>query len=455
MLFTKTIKLLICLLLILTLIQVPPPVLANEVYDHEALMEFEGYGKAVYETIAEQTMFVSGQYTNNKEYVSQTIDSLKDYAGFWWNEAEEFGDLPKKDKLKEMLVNSGSFFLTVGDFVKKLFTDYEEEVIIGEPIHPLADYFIPDPTSPEAIKTKPGYYVLLNGDTTKRLTYFSYCREHPYLSGNPKPHYIQYWLCGANTRYFVDYIGGFETREERDAYSMEHLYNSSRDVSFFLSKIAHKPDIVLTVFQSSGDIEQQPAAPIIDQNYTDIMQYLERVSPQVTKPQPKAYLSCPDDTKIEMAINGSTFLDVNGNVMNVNTDGTAEISSQICNLGWQKQQVQYIDDKAAITDSNGNWLDILTGDLLLCVLDDNCVPAVPPVEEPEPLDNSLLLYVKNAYEYATQVLKTGTDGLKSLAQGAKELTSLFGVFFSWLPTEIVVLMSSGLGIAVGLRLFRK
>lgn len=71
------------------------------------------------------------------------------------------------------------------------------------------------------------------------------------------------------------------------------------------------------------------------------------------------------------------------------------------------------------------------------------------------IDGSLTAYVKNAYEYATSLINTSVEGLKSLATGAKELTALFGVFMSWLPKEIVVLMSSGLGLMIGLRVFRK
>lgn len=71
------------------------------------------------------------------------------------------------------------------------------------------------------------------------------------------------------------------------------------------------------------------------------------------------------------------------------------------------------------------------------------------------IDGSLIAYIKNAYEYATGVIKSGVDGLKALGTGAVELTKLYGVFFSWLPKDIVVLMTSGLAIMLGLRIFRK
>lgn len=92
-----------------------------------------------------------------------------------------------------------------------------------------------------------------------------------------------------------------------------------------------------------------------------------------------------------------------------------------------------------------------SGGGMVCTEDGKIIPC----EKVEKIDGSLLAYVKNAYEYATGFVKTATDGLKALGTGAVELTKLYGVFFGWLPKEIVVLMSSGLAIMLGLRIFRK
>lgn len=88
---------------------------------------------------------------------------------------------------------------------------------------------------------------------------------------------------------------------------------------------------------------------------------------------------------------------------------------------------------------------------MVCTEDGKIIPC----EKVEKIDGSLLAYVENAYEYATGFVKTAVDGLKSLGTGAVELTKLYGIFFGWLPKEIVVLMSSGLAIMLGLRIFRK
>src|SRR5690606_17015218 len=45
-------------------------------------------------------------------------------------------------------------------------------------------------------------------------------------------------------------------------------------------------------------------------------------------------------------------------------DGTAQISSQICNLGWEKPKVQYIDEtgQVGISTPDGKTIDAETGD---------------------------------------------------------------------------------------------
>lgn len=462
MLFNKTFKLLLCLLIIFPLVQAPQ-IKASEVYDHEALLQYKGYGQAMYETIVDQTSFVSGQYTDNKEYVSQSINEIRDYANFWLNEQGNLNtacgglNLFTSNCLGELVVSAGGYALTVGDVIKNLFNDYEiksNEIPIGMPnvsIDPSQFTLISNDKSAQT------YVIDINSGKLKinDATYNAGRRLNLMVMAHIASDIKQMALYLDNYKFTYRNYGAFnnnyvEFNSWRDGIYAEFPTSDIVSIFNYLSAVTGASFI-------SINNNNEPSIPPITKPTTIINNYIKESAPVVSIPKPKAYLTCPDDIKIEMAINGSTFLDVNGNVMNVNTDGTAEISSQVCNLGWEKQQVQYIDDTAAITDSKGNWLDVLTGELLLCVLDDNCVPAVPPVEEvePEPLDNTLLLYVKNAYDYATQVLKTGTDGLKSLAQGAKDLTSLFGIFFSWLPNEFVVLMTSGLGIAIGLRLFRK
>lgn len=69
-------------------------------------------------------------------------------------------------------------------------------------------------------------------------------------------------------------------------------------------------------------------------------------------------------------------------------------------------------------------------------------------------DGTLLEMVKNSYLYATDTIKAGVNGLLSLAESATALTSLFSVFFGWLPSEISVLMVGGFSMIVGFGIFR-
>lgn len=418
-------------------------------YDHNALLEYKGYGEAMYETVVEQTTFVSGQYTENKQYVKDSIGQIKDYANFWLNEQGNLKDacnglqIFTKHCLGEMVSTAGGYALTVGDFVKNLFTDKQDDDETREFLDYQSVYgYCFDFSAPSiSFNRKAGCSATVtmpDGYTFKMGLYTSGIG----VSYTTNPNKVFAYAGNNSTRAFLP--DEFNTPSEaiNKASELRESFNSIYSTAV---RAGIKIDVTL-----DGSLIQKPILETPQRNFTN---YIKDNPVQIQTPTPKAYLNCPDGTRIDMAINGSTFLDANGQVMNVNTDGTAEVSTQICNLGWEKQQVDYVDDKAAITDPDGNWLDIVSGELLECVLLEKC--EVTPPSEIEPIDNSLIEYVKNAYEYATSVLKTATDGLKSLGNGAKELTALFGVFFSWLPREMVVLMSSGLALMIGLRLFRK
>lgn len=81
----------------------------------------------------------------------------------------------------------------------------------------------------------------------------------------------------------------------------------------------------------------------------------------VVMPSPTPYLSCPNGTKIKMSIDGATFLSADGTVTVVNKDGTAQVDNVTCQLGWEKPQVKYINDRAAIQTPDGKWQDAETG----------------------------------------------------------------------------------------------
>ncbi|MGE7984728.1 hypothetical protein [Solibacillus sp. NPDC093137] len=462
MLFSKTIKLLICLVIIMPYIVQAPQASAAVNYDHNALLEYKGYGEAVYETVVEQTTFITGQYTDNKQYVKDSMGQIKDYANFWLNEQGTIHDacsgtqIFTKNCLGELTSSAGGYALTVGDFIKNLFTDYDKSIpVVNEP-----DYSFYENAFTWRLNYEKRPVLTLKNGWTAEFEYKGQKTTHTAKEGLNNDIFVYLYNDYTWDIYYRFYVAGFPTMGPKIGNDPSSEVTAARN--HFNANSGSVGGMMSLIYKAGGSIKvfyegvEKPFVPTIPQRpMTDINNYIQESTPKMVAPQPKAYLSCPDGTRIDMAINGSTFLDASGQVMNVNRDGTAQISSQICNLGWEKQQVDYVDDKPAITDPDGNWLDLITGELLECVVLEKCEVSTKPPGEVEPIDNSLVEYVKNAYEYATSVLKTATDGLKSLGEGAKELTALFGVFFGWLPKEMVVLMSSGLGIAIGLRLFRK
>lgn len=418
-------------------------------YNHAELMDYEGYGESMYNSIVEETTFVTGQYTDNKEYVTNSIDQIKDYAKFWWEENKIEGE-GVGERLKEVFVEGAAYTLTVGDWVKKFFSDTDSKV--NPPPVSYEDFYSPYfyvDSYGGALVPRSGYTIegVVDGESFGPTSYLSY-----YLTGMSRGDLADASLCFGN-----DTCGEYQevsnSEFSSDVDTLGRTTNLGAAIGL-ISKwggnvIVHKDDKPLNI--------GTPSKPT-DNNYKKINDYIQNGmdDKQIRVPEPKPSLTCPNGEKINLTVDGSTFLNKDGSVMLVNKDGTATVNGTSCALQWQTPEMGFIDDKAAMTDSEGNWIDMITGDLLQCVVTGECKPSVPGEdEEVEELDNALIEYVKNAYEYATGVLKTATDGLKSLATGAKDLTALFGTFFSWLPKEMVVLMSSGLGIAIGLRLFRK
>lgn len=92
--------------------------------------------------------------------------------------------------------------------------------------------------------------------------------------------------------------------------------------------------------------------------------------------------------------------------------------------------MQIIEDNPVVDDGEGN--EIIVGGM----------------------DRGLLAFVKNAYEYATDTILVGVNGLKELATSASAITQLYEVFFGWLPREIRTLMVGGFSMVVGVGIFR-
>lgn len=360
-------KKIIMLLCVFTLFfyTVSPAMAANEAYDHNALLEYEGYGQAMYETVVEQTSFITGQYTNNKEFVSGTIDQIVDYAKFWKDEA---ADMWEQDTLRAAIEKGGGLLLTVGDWVKNIFNDYGEKYYPPEVdgggynefvyvVDNCANYK-PDCNK---FRVNPKYEMIISDKRLKSSdgeikfsTSGQFLKEPvPYAKKQMSIHKGSIGVIGTG---FKEFTG-----------NQAMVFSSS--VSDFVNGDFAKVVYLLNMFGLSVSFVQvdtgSPVTPITKPNpYTDFKKHVNDNIGNITTPQPRPYLVCPGGTRIEMSISGGTFLSADGTAMLVNKDGSATVNSDICKLGWDKPVVKYIGDKAAVETPDGKWQDAETGELL-------------------------------------------------------------------------------------------
>lgn len=327
-------------------------VFANTDYDHNELLDYAGYGEAMYETIVEQTTFISGRYTENKDYVNETINQITDYGKGWWDEYMRISNMPPKEKLREMINASGGYLLTVGDFIKNLFNDANESEVIAPP--PQYNGVIITDVNSHFFRVPKGYYMQFSHKTgVNKVTTSGALLA---FKGNT----VALDVAGEITPYKP-----FTSTDSAIFNSLYNNFKASDNVSHFLT--------LLSYFNVSVTVKMEGEQPKpINANFDRLNRYIQNTSPKIVTPQPKAYLSCPDGTRINMSINGSTFLDINGQVMQVSKDGTATVNSQLCNLGWEKPKVEYIPgtDQVGITTPDGNTIDAETGESISGEFDD-------------------------------------------------------------------------------------
>ncbi len=333
-------------------------VFANTDYDHDRLLEYDGYAEAMYESIVEQTTFISGRYTENKDYVNESINQITDYAKGWWNEYERISNMPPKEKIREMINAAGGYALTVGDFIKNLFSDKEKL----EPPPPELDYYSVYKTcfnfnnGEIAFNRAPGCKatVHLKNGTSKEMGLYFNGINVSYTYSEPYRLYVYIW----DTTNVGFLPGSYKTVD-----SLKPLYDGYRKSFNGVWSALVQSGIRIDV-EFNGNVVQKPIATNPRETF---YKYIKENPVQVQTPQPTAYLSCPDGTRVNMKINGGTFLDVKGNIMSVDKNGTATVDSQICNLGWEKPKIQYIDgtDQVGISTPDNNIVDAETGETII------------------------------------------------------------------------------------------
>lgn len=346
-------------------------------YNHSELLEYEGYGDALYEGVVKETTYFTGKYTENKQYVSDTIDEFVDYANFWKNESSHFENYNGSyiDAMRDMLEMGGGYAITVGDWFKNLFNDYENHVQESAPggndnidFSGVLGAF--ELYGAKSVRVKSGYTVSItypNGNvySMKALDSFaanysgSYNDSEQYKN-NPDVNNYSFTLSGPATYASETYRGTYaEVKPVMDKFDANSLTLSGRLQNLYTiggSLQVSKNGIEIPIIKPSGGN---------DENVRTINNYIQEGgidNKQMPIPEPIPYLACPDETILNLKINGSEFITVSGTVQKVNKDGSAPVGSQTCVLDWNVPNVSYFNDNAVIEDSEGNLKDVESGE---------------------------------------------------------------------------------------------
>lgn len=336
-------------------------VFASTDYNHNELLEYPGYAEAMYESIVEQTTFISGRYTENKDYVNESINEITDYARGWWDEYMRISELPPKEKIREMINAAGGYALTVGDFIKNLFNAFDSDnpPVDGEPDYSFYENALEMVSGRATVKK--GWSMTIN--TPNKIGYGPSFRTS-----------VSY-----DWRNYTWYSFSIYNHTYSDPlYSTGNVYSSdSRVIVDSMPNTTTVSGAVQALYRMGGSltlkfegVEQSPTIIGGSNGFRAINNYIKDGgidNKELVVPQPTAYLSCPDGTRINMKINGGTFLDVKGNIMSVDKNGTATIDSQICNLGWEKPKIEYIDgtDQVGISTPDDGIIDAETGETII------------------------------------------------------------------------------------------
>lgn len=368
-------KISISLCIAILLFNIVSPVLvtmaaSKEPYDHNELLQYPGYGEAMYQTVVEETAYITGQYTENKDFVSKTIDEIKDYAKFWGNEFNEF---VKADSLRDAIERGGGLLLTVGDWFKKLFTDYGDEYYPPDDEGWSSNPFVI--SDPRCAKEKKycNYYEVKKGYVMKINNTYSLDNSDGFAQFGV---WSRYYRDNLRTYQFTVY--GFTSdakilnESAMELYESHHTGQGGSNGNFStIMSIASSLGVSIT-FETTG----APGVPVkptpSPTPYDDFRKNVQEKVNNIAIPEPRPYLSCPNGTKIQMSVSGSTFLGVNGKAMIVNKDGTAQVDSAICQLNWDKPTVKYIDGRTVIETPGKGYKDVETNEQV--VPDKNPVP---------------------------------------------------------------------------------
>lgn len=421
-------KIFVSLCVAILLFNIVSPVLvtmaASKEYDHEELMQYDGYAKSIYESLVEETTYITGQYTQNKEYVSKSIDQIKDYSSFWWNEQKFDSEPWTYDRFKELIAKPVGYALTVGDWIKNFFGGYKEQ---HEPDVPNVDTY--GPYLESCGRNGNRGYIGWKVKSPYRMYIKSY--QDKYYSFSPSHGCITMYaeVYGETSARFKlnDIMYGHKNVDIKnnptDKSLYNYFYNWTNDSPNFGNIISTAAMVNLSFYfykvDTDGKLEEVTPSPTLPNpnGFDDFKKYVDEKISQMTMPRPKPYLSCPNGTKIQMSIDGGTFLGVNGKAMIVNKDGTAQVDSAICQLNWDKPTVKYIDDHVVMESPDGKWQDVETGE----IIDENAgntddtEPTEPEPNNPNP-----------SCELSDEEMEVDSEPCEGVPYFGKKLEYIFG-----------------------------
>lgn len=344
---------------------VPVVATSKKEYDHDALLEYEGYGKAMHEAIVRETTFIAGSYTENRDYVRDSIDEIGKYANDVYDELNRIGSLNGTEALKEIFSAAGGYVLTVGDFFKKLFSGYEEkkDEEVVEDYDPLSAYIkdVENGSFQRYIPVVDGYQICNPNryDVSIEMCYRSMLvqgKGEQLSDGSYRVLYEQNEAKAPENKIVYHY---YKDKESADAAVKSKIESLTKNnvLSFFRSQ-GFGPFYV----KKNSSSEVIKPSTIRDEKIKVINKYIQENNPNVVLPQLRPSLTCPGGEKINLTIDGSTFLKSDGSVMLVDKDGTAIVNGTSCSLNFQVPDMDYLDDKPVIKDPEDNWVDMETGE---------------------------------------------------------------------------------------------
>lgn len=394
------------------------PVSANvSERDHNELMKYKGYGETMYEAVVEQTTFITGKYTDNKQYVSESIDKIKDYAKFWAEEPsnwlDDFKDCSGDSILKgypcffeTAFEYGGGYMLTVGDWLKKLFNDYDvSENSVGDDlaVYDFSSYEKYFRIENNVLYVKYPYVVKISGfldGSTMVLDAGSSLNPYVTASYNDKTGYGEYQF-RVNEKKVTPY---FEYGYEKTKSYVDYFNNNRNGTVSGIMNNFYKTGATMSIYLDDTELDiTKPSSTPRNNNIKNINNYIQDGNldnKQMIIPEIQPYLSCAEKGRIDLTIIGSNFYLLDGTQIPITYDGIADLNGENCELNWDKPVYKYIDNRVIQETRDGKQTDVETGEKITG-------------EQPSGCDN-VICFLSRILESISNLVTKLLDGILAL-----------------------------------------